>query len=344
MQEQYDFQYETTQSSGFTNVNMPFYPPDPKEIEKKQIRRTAITISISVLLMLFVSFFWATGISLLLATLGVSYQQMMSFFSDPFINEMVQIAFSSILFTLPFALVFKIGGYSISETVALSKPKSWDFLPLILMGVGFCAFANLAVGIAGSIFSSFGIDYNVDFGENPDGILGFIISFIATAIIPALVEEFACRGLILGSLRKFGDGFAIVVSSFIFGLMHGNFEQIPFAFLVGIILAYITVKSGSIWIAVIIHGINNSISVLMDYVFMGLSTNLQNVLYYAYLAVVLIAAIVGAYWYNKRNSDAFTFKKVDMKSKEVEKYKFFFTSPLVIVFSVICFVEALLYF
>ena len=86
-------------------------------------------------------------------------------------------------------------------------------------------------------FESFGFNYEVSQTESPDGILGFMLTFIAIAVVPPLVEEFACRGLILGSLQKFGNGFAIVCSAILFGLMHGNFRQIPFAFLIGIGLA-----------------------------------------------------------------------------------------------------------
>ena len=36
-----------------------------------------------------------------------------------------------------------------------------------------------------------------------------IVSVLTTALLPALLEEFAFRGVILGSLRRFGDGFAV---------------------------------------------------------------------------------------------------------------------------------------
>lgn len=335
--------YQTNSQYAFSNIN--FYPPaDPKQTEKKEIRKTAVTIGISNLLMIFVSLFWVTAMGFVLGFFGISYEKISTLFADPFINEIVQILFSLILFTIPFFWVFKISGYSVTKTVAFSKPKKEKILPLILIGVGFCSFANIAVGIAGTIFSSFGINYNVDSGENPEGILGFVISFISTAIVPALVEEFACRGLILGAVRKFGDGFAIIVSSVVFGLMHGNFEQIPFAFLVGVILAFITIKSGGIWLPIVVHGINNAISVFMDYLFLGVSDRVQSLVYCVYLAVALISAILGAYLYSKKDEKAFTFTNVDMKSSEKEKLKFFFTSPLMVIFIIACLIEALLYF
>ena len=36
---------------------------------------------------------------------------------------------------------------------------------------------------------------------------------------------FACRGLIMGILRKYGDGFAVLMTAAVFGLMHGNLTR-----------------------------------------------------------------------------------------------------------------------
>ena len=70
--------------------------------------------------------------------------------------------------------------------------------------------------------------------------------------------------LVLNSLRKFGDWPAIFVSAFLFGILHGNFIQIPFAFVVGIGLGIATVMTNSLWPAIIAHFINNSYAILSN--------------------------------------------------------------------------------
>ncbi|MBR4072366.1 MAG: CPBP family intramembrane metalloprotease [Clostridia bacterium] len=339
-----NYNFYQQQKSPF-NPNVVFVPvPTKKDEEKKEIKKVAMLSGIASLLMFGITFFWSFGFTFLMKYLGFSQSEVMKFLKDPFILQMVQIVLSSLMFTIPFLIVYKVAGYSVSKTIPLSKPKKEVILPLLGIGVGFCAFANICVSIAGSFFESFGIDYDVDFGSNPDGVLGFIISFIATAIIPALVEEFACRGFILGSLRKFGDGFAIIASSIIFGAMHGNFQQIPFAFLVGLVLAYITIKSGTLWIACIVHSINNSVSVLMDYIFDFLSKNTQNLIYNIYLTVCLLAAVVGICVLSSKQKDSTELDKIETESNEKEKYKFFFASPLIIIFLCLCLVEAVTFF
>ena len=343
-------------SSYDSSVFMPNYPPvqkghyvfvpdeAPKIKERKEIRKAAALASIACLLMVGITFIWGTVFVFLMTKLGLSGNQVMEIIRDPYVLQVLQVLISSFMFTLPFVIIYKIGGYSVRKTVLLDKPKKGINIPLIMIGVGFCAFANISVAIAGSIFEGFGFDYSVNRGEDPKGLIGFLLSFIATAIIPALVEEFACRGLILGSLKKYGDGFAIIVSSIIFGLIHGNFEQIPFAFLVGLVLGFITVKSGSIWIACLIHSINNAVSVLVDYLLVGVSGNIQILIYNIYLMLALLLGVAGIFILSKKQNDAFTLKKADTQATELEKHKYFFTHPLVIILIIECFVEALSFF
>ena len=166
--------------------------------------------------------------------------------------------------------------------------------------------------------------------------------FCFPCLRPRLVEEFACRGLILGSLRKYGDGFAVLVSAILFGLMHGNFDQMPFAFMVGLVLGFIVVKTDSLWIAVAVHAANNFISVAFEYLLAGLSQNSQNLIYSLYLMVALIAGVIGAV--SVSGEDCFKFRKSDTESSFKQKVKWFFTHPVIIIFTVLCVLESLLYF
>jgi len=86
---------------------------------------------------------------------------------------------------------------------------------------------------------------------------------VQIAVSPALLEEFAFRGVMLQSLRRYGDKFAIFASALVFGVFHGNVVQAPFAFLLGLVLGWLTVATGSVWTAVLIHFANNFNSVVM---------------------------------------------------------------------------------
>ncbi len=323
----------------------PFFNLKPSDYlyEKLDIKKSAKTVGLGFLFMqLFI---------VILNIVIISAAQILRIFkvtdinllSDPAILQTEQIIFSLISFTIPFIISFKISKIRISNLISFEKWEKETFIPFLLFGVGFCAFANIASSAAGSIFESFGIEYNVNFPEGPKGIFGFFLSLIATVITPALVEEFVCRGLILGHLKKYGESFAIIVSSILFGLMHSNFEQIPFAFLVGLILGYITVKSNSIWPAVIVHGFNNFISVAFEYLFSGVSVQIQNIIYTLFLNISLLAGIAGV-WLLRKRTDAYNLMASDLKTEEKHKYKYFFSNPFIIIFVVICLVDSLAFF
>lgn len=80
--------------------------------------------------------------------------------------------------------------------------------------------------------------------------------FLYASILAPIAEEVLFRGYVLRSLRPFGKRFAVFGSALLFGLFHGNLLQTPYAFLVGLILGYVTVEYSIGW-AIGIHMFNN---------------------------------------------------------------------------------------
>lgn len=80
--------------------------------------------------------------------------------------------------------------------------------------------------------------------------------FLYASFIGPVAEELLFRGLVVRTLRPYGKQLAILVSALLFGLFHGNIIQSPFAFAVGLVLAYVTVEYSIVW-AIVLHVINN---------------------------------------------------------------------------------------
>ena len=150
------------------------------------------------------------------------------------------------------------------------KVGAGTVIPALLLGLAMCMAANLAASSIMSFLSMFGVrmpDMPSMLEHTPVSLL---LNLLVIAVLPALLEEMMFRGYILQALRPYGDGMAILVSSLLFGLMHGNVLQIPFAVLVGLALCYIVVQTDNIWLAVGLHFLNNAFSILLDYFTMGL--------------------------------------------------------------------------
>ena len=74
------------------------------------------------------------------------------------------------------------------------------------------------------------------------------------------------RGAILRTLLSVMKGktwLPIVISAFLFALIHMNPAQMPYAFVVGIFLGWIYSRTGSIVPGVLCHWVNNTVAYLM---------------------------------------------------------------------------------
>lgn len=90
-----------------------------------------------------------------------------------------------------------------------------------------------------------------------------LLNLILMAVIPALSEEFVFRGVLFHTYRKSSVLYGAILSGIIFGLMHLNFNQFSYAFVLGIIFAMIIEATGSIYATMIAHFVINGNSVVM---------------------------------------------------------------------------------
>lgn len=104
-------------------------------------------------------------------------------------------------------------------------------------------------------------------GEIPDAMAGSLpsegqsgsawIFFLFVVVLAPVCEELIFRKLLLQPLRSGGDMFAAAVSALIFGAYHGNFDQFPYAFVVGLLYGILAVRSSSLVPTLILHFVNN---------------------------------------------------------------------------------------
>jgi len=113
------------------------------------------------------------------------------------------------------------------------------------------------------LFSDNLISSTVNAGVASDGIL---YSLLTMAFFPAAIEEFTFRGILYGQYRCHRPIKAILLSALCFGLMHMNFNQFCYAFVIGIFLALLVEATGSLIPSVIMHFTFNSTSVFLVYI------------------------------------------------------------------------------
>lgn len=105
---------------------------------------------------------------------------------------------------------------------------------------------------------------------------GMLFNVFMIALIPAIGEEFLFRGVILKLFKDWTKNYhiAVVISAILFSALHLQFYGFLPRFLLGIILGYMFVWSGSLWVPMLIHFVNNGFAII--YIYATGSTDLIN--------------------------------------------------------------------
>lgn len=237
-----------------------------KSFEKKSLRRLGVYTAMAILLSIFLQ-------NLIVVVLELSglYDR---YFSDAYFSSAVDIIVVVFGMLMPFAFMGrrmkKASG--LQQPLMVERPRSvMLMIPAVFAGLGFCMLCNIVNSNITAFFSNMDIEFTSPEIPMADGVSGIILTFFRVAITAGVVEELCFRGYVMGNLRFYGDSFAIAVSSVMFAMLHGNMVQAPFALMAGFALGYLSVKTGTIWTGIIIHVLNNSISLVIYYLGKSLS-------------------------------------------------------------------------
>ncbi len=287
-------------------ARQPFNPRKPYAAEQKRQFRTACILGAGLLL-------YIVGNSIVSLFLTSDESLYYRYLHDSTFSLAMGMLHTTCNVFLPFLFLFLLLRKSgrLNDLPLGRSYDSYNAFLLTFIGMGGCYLANTITSYLTIFASAFGIEsFTIQTmselaTENPAPA---VLQILGYAVFPALFEEFAYRGVVLQSLRRYGDWFAILVSAFLFGLLHGNIVQIPFAFLVGILLGYCTVVSGTMWVGIAIHFGNNLLSCLQ--------TILQNAYgetaaYSAIAAMMLCLFVLGIICfivYAKNNKNIFRLR------------------------------------
>lgn len=123
-----------------------------------------------------------------------------------------------------------------------------------------------------------------------------LFGIIYVTILAPIFEEIIFRSWLLNTLKKYGTIPAIVISSLTFGIFHGTVYQAIPAIFIGVILAILTLKYGSIIPAIIIHLISNTLSIVSEFILVSenfeLINNIFNLIVIIFSIIILIYLVI----------------------------------------------------
>ncbi len=171
----------------------------------------------------------------------------------------VQLIISELSILIPGFLFLLLHNCNLTEWLSFRKMK-WSSVGLTIL------FTYLLMPLISfvNVFSQL-FDSNTVLGMSdeivsmPAVLMVFIMGFVGP-----FCEEFVFRGIIFNGYKKTGRLLgALLLSSLLFGLMHMNFNQFCYAFVLGICFALLVEATGSLWSSVIGHVIVNTHNVVM---------------------------------------------------------------------------------
>lgn len=213
-------------------------------------------------------FLWAVVAPQLVATLiylliiiianlaGMFVDEVYGLFEDLYILSMIT------QFALGLVLIFCNKKIDVVKSCKINKLGWRNLIICIVLGVVGVFALNPISNCFVWLFEVIGLNFSSAMPFEPSGAFTLILAVILFALVPAIIEELVFRGAVLQGLRKFGDLKAILISSALFALIHGNFLQIPYTFLFGLLLAFVVLKTGSILSSMIIHFCANALTVV----------------------------------------------------------------------------------
>lgn len=151
--------------------------------------------------------------------------------------------------------------------------------------------------------------YEAMLGEK--GPMSLITSILFMALIPALGEEFFFRGFLMNVMHGLFRNIhvAIIVTALLFSLLHMQFLKFIPMFAMAIAFGYSVYWTRSVWTSVLIHFLNNALTVIQLYYVTGGDyerTVNEGTQFPWYFVAILVALFAGLFIYIQRNSDTKT--------------------------------------
>lgn len=234
--------------------------PIVKRPLKERDWRAVILFPAWVLLAFYASQFIVAGSLWALRTSGFDLSRLGSL-------AVLQAAISAIIYACAIAITIGVP-YIFSrrtdlKTIGLQRLMSW-------LDIGLAPFAYIAY-IAGlfivlaavtHVIPGFQADQAQDVGfKNLTNQLGYIVAFTTLVVIAPIAEEILFRGYLYGKVRRHAPIWvAIIVTSLLFGFVHGQWNVAVDTFILSCVLCGLRELTGSVWAGILVHMIKNAIA------------------------------------------------------------------------------------
>lgn len=230
----------------------------------------------------------------ILQAVGMSTEKISAFWDTAF-GYLLQTIYLNIAFVLVFVWYYKRRKHN----ALIQKPTNSTYKYF-----GYCAI----LGVATLFLSSGVLNYFQLFvdklgltpstlGYELDSPTNYLISLVSLALIPAVCEELVFRGLLTTALKQKGKIFAVILSSIMFSIFHFSPSQLLYPIMFGLILSVVYLKTNNIIFPILLHFINNALTVSIQYFSKTEATAFTHSTFNLMYAIITFAIWIVAMYY-----------------------------------------------
>ncbi|MCL2881764.1 MAG: CPBP family intramembrane metalloprotease [Coriobacteriia bacterium] len=170
---------------------------------------------------------------------------------------------SDIATVLIFLFIVKSRHESFRQTVGLRRFRPLLIVALLMMGGGLSLLLNCGEQIIAALLptaTSSSSMTDLAFGQ----LFSTIPGILSIVVVAPIAEEIMFRGMVFGTLnKKLAFPVALIMQAVFFGVFHGNIPQGLMTFGLGILLAWVYLRSGSLFSSMLIHFAFNGTTTLI---------------------------------------------------------------------------------
>lgn len=215
-------------------------------------------------------------------------------------------------FIFPFVIYQARVGIPAKAAYPLRRPRVWLVVCATLILLGICTIASFSSDVLDALLQSVGLYASQSNAALPSDTFGIVLYIVLYVVLSPLVEELLFRGLIMQSLRRFGDGVALLCSSVLFALVHPNILMLPYAFLTGLVIGYFVLRSGSVVTGIVMHLANNLLLTIYHAAAKGLTPTWSNIVMQGIFIVFIVAALFAVKFAVRRDENIFSLAPARM--------------------------------
>ncbi|MBP7175079.1 MAG: CPBP family intramembrane metalloprotease [Thermoclostridium sp.] len=193
-------------------------------------------------------------VAFLLLTAG-AYFQGRNFISGILITEFI-------IILLPPLILLKLKKYDIPGVLRLKRVSLMNlFIIFFMMLFSLWIVTILNLFNLWLIRAIFG---RVSMSPLPLTETSMLVNILLIGGSAGICEEVMFRGFIQRSLERVGVFWSILITGFIFGLFHMDFQKLLGTFLLGVLIGFIVYRTNSLFAGMFAHFTNNSLAVIIS--------------------------------------------------------------------------------